>query len=222
MKIRLCACLMVLALAVYAGQSLASVGIWKDPEMKYAFSFPASWQPQFVERGHLRYVVRAPKGSGVAECKVHARKDGRFVMHPFYDLPDVTREYINRDFFAQQFSEYHNVEIKKSGYGGIGDAMAIHAVMDFVTEFDGEPHHMRGIVFATLYHDLEYVIHCYSSVDEYERWQPLLRSIVASTEFDKRYHELPIGDYRNFLADAGLRLPVEQSLEQFGPGTDAR
>jgi hypothetical protein len=63
----------------------------------------------------------------------------------------------------------------------------------------------RGLMFASLYHDKAYIVDCSAEESVYEKWRPAFMGVVKSVDFEKVVHELPSGNYRNFMAGPASR-----------------
>lgn len=187
----------------------ASTYVWKDDVNGFSFSFPDSWTVQTEEGPSTRIRIAGPLKEDAATCRVKSAQDGRLKIYPKHLMTQAVKETLGPDFWEGEIAEFNNAQITSyrapAGMGDKGDATAIKAAY---TQNDGTQNlNMYSASIASIYGDTRYVMSCASRADQYSKYAPLFATIMASVDFDARYHPFATGYYRDFLADPQLLLP---------------
>lgn len=202
--ILLSAFLLVLSLAPSAR---ADYIVWKDSRTGASLSWPDTWRVVSNADGNDVVTIMAPAGRGHAACRLRANTDRRYNIYPMKYSWAVQRVAYNEDFWKKYLNEYKNAELWRVSDGaGLGRGFATYAIADFNSAIQGPEMNRRALMFATLYNGKAYVLECSSHKDAFDRWKKLFLSIAGSVDFEKGPHELPSGNYYNFMQDPRMEF----------------
>ena len=188
----------ILALPVVAH---ADVFVWKNVDKDISLSFPDRWG--IVNNHHEDEILRiaAPAVTGVGEdakCRVRARDDSRFKMHPVSHDDELQRTRYGFEFwedYSTEFKHYHLNHVQNNA--GLGRGHASFA--DITFESHEHPKMLRrGIAFASLYQNQVHIIECSAEANSYDKWYPMFVGIIKSVDFKSR-QPFKHGFYRNFF-----------------------
>jgi hypothetical protein len=202
MKLRL---LPLLALLVLPLPAKADYFVWNDPKSGMSLTFPDMWQRQNNLRPDTIMTVMAPSENDQPVCKVDVRDDKRFVIYPVRYSDPIQKVAVSLPFWKNYLGHYDDYTLDGVYDGaGLGRGFASYALASYTQRFGTTMQTRRAIMFASLYHDKMYVIECSSLNHAYEQWAADFRGVIKSVDFKKANHELPTGEYANFLREAEL------------------
>lgn len=200
-----CLGFMALMLAFTVQKSAnAEVFVWKDDEFEIDLVYPDLWREQLNGNPDVRIEILAPQAQDLARCKVYAKEDKRYMMYPqkynkrvnsiVFDMDGVRQHYIEKDTLSV---------IKRDDYAGIGKADAVFAEVRFVDHSRPVAIPMQGIMFATLYGDLNFVFECEAVAKNFEYWRPVFMNMAKSIDFPLWQDVHPHGLYPYNITEEG-------------------
>ena len=202
MKLRF---LPLIAVLFFAAPAKADYFVWKDPETGLSVTFPDTWKVQSNVRPDTILTVMAPSDHDQPVCKIDVTPDKRYTIFPARYGDAVQRVAVSTPFWKSYLASYDNYHIDHVYDGaGLGRWFASYALASYAQHFGTVMQTRRAIMFASLYNDKLYTIECSSLNHAYERWALDFKGIIKSVDFKKAYHELPHGEYANFLKNSEL------------------
>ena len=145
--------------------------------------------------------LAGPGEPDFAMCRVRVREDRRFLIYPRKFADSIQKVGYSRDFWNKYLGEYDDVYVDDFREPtGLGKGFGSFTEATYTTA-EGTIMRKRGLMFASLYHDKAYIVDCSAEESVYEKWRPAFMGVVKSVDFEKVVHELPSGNYRNFMAD---------------------
>lgn len=179
--------------------------LWKHPETGMTLSIPDTWKTQNNLNPDTVFTAAGPSDNGQPLCRVDVREDKRFTIYPARYGDAVQKIAVSRPFWQSYLAQYDSYTIDRVQDGaGLGRWFASYALASYSRHFGTTLQTRRAIMFASLYNDKLYVVECSALNHAYDRWGYVFRGIIKSVDFKKAYHELPTGEYANFLQDAEL------------------
>lgn len=181
---------------------------WIDPDFGIEMSFPDTWMRQHTSGERKRLHVMEETGADFAQCKVIAERDGRFEIYPANYLEDIVKRELDGQFWTEHLINYDNPRINYlAEEGGLGRGYATYIDFTYQQDVKGRPLPMRGLAYATIYHDMRVVVECVSVANRFEKWQPIFVGVVKSVDFDPKFHPQIHGEYRNVFRDYPVFIP---------------
>ncbi|HEU4839293.1 MAG TPA: hypothetical protein VFS88_07785 [Micavibrio sp.] len=200
MILRLFIFIVVLALPSVAK---ADYFVWQDEKTGLSITFPDTWKMQNNAGDHTILTVRGPSGTEQPVCMVDAIPDKRYTIFPARYGDEVQKVAVSRPFWEKYLARYNEYRLGTVVDGaGLGRWFASYALASYSRNFGTVLQSRQAIMFASLYRDTLYVVECSALAHGYKNWEPDFRGIIKSVDFKKAYHELPTGEYENFLKDA--------------------
>lgn len=194
----------VFAVLVVPALARADYFLWQDSRTGLTASFPDTWAIQNNQTSHDILTVALPSGDDRAVCKISAVPDARFMIYPNRFRSDIQQIHFSKDFWYEQTAKYQNIKVHNFTDGaGLGKAFASTAVITYVTPPDEVPEARAALVSGGQYYDQTYTVECSSAAASYGTYADAFQSFVKSIDMKKAYHELGVGNYRNFLRDWG-------------------
>lgn len=192
----------------------ADYSIWRDVDTGLSLSFPDTWQQTNNANPDDIVTIMAPSGRAHASCSIKARADGRYLVYPPRFSDEIQKFDFSEAFWERYLGAYdhHVINIVYDG-AGLGRGFASYADASYRSEVPGPYMRRRGLMFATLYNDTQYILDCSSHADAFDKWKPLFLSIAKSVDFRPAHSQTVGGNYRNFLKDPYMLFAI--------PGTDA-
>jgi hypothetical protein len=202
---RLNAFIVLSVFCVLPSAARADYYLWRDADSGLTISFPDTWKVQNNAKPDDIITVMGPSDNDQPVCKVTVHDDRRYVIFPPEYGRDVQKVAVSTPFWKQYLGEYDGYDLNRVyDGGGLGRWHASYALASYKAHLGTVMQTRRAIMFASLYNDKLYILECSSLNHAYEAWAPMFQSIVKSVDFKKAYHELPIGEYANFLKGADL------------------
>jgi hypothetical protein len=202
MMLRLFIFIAVLALPTIAK---ADYFLWQDDKTGLSMTFPDTWKMQNNAAADTIMTVGGPSDTAQPVCRIDARSDKRYVIFPVEYNDAVQKVAVSKPFWDKYLSQYDGYSLGGVyDNAGLGKGNASFAVASYKTSLGTVLQSRRAIMFASLYGDKLYVVECSALAHGYDRWEMDFRGIIKSIDFKKHYHELPTGEYANFLKDAEL------------------
>lgn len=194
-------------IVVLAMPSLAKADyfLWQDDKTGLTMSFPDTWKMQNNANVNTILTIGGPSDNGQPVCRVDVRPDKRFMIFPVRYNDAVQKVAVSKPFWEKYLGQYDGFDLGGVyDNAGLGRGNASYAVAAYKSHLGNVMQQRRAVMFASLYGDKLYVVECSSLAHEYERWEMDFRGIIRSIDFKKYYHELPTGEYANFLKDAEM------------------
>ncbi len=202
MKLRL---LPLIAALVIATPAKADYFDWKDEKSGLTITFPDTWKRVSNAAPDTIMTIIAPSDNDQPVCKVNVSEDKRYTIFPAEYGDAVQRVAVSKPFWEKYLGAYDDYEIGSVHDGaGLGRWFASYALASYTQRFGTVMQSRRAIMFASLYNDKLYVVECSALAHAYERWALDFKGVIKSVDFKKAYHELPTGEYANFLNEAEL------------------
>jgi len=177
--------------------------VWKDEKTGLAITFPDTWKMQNNVGDNTILTVMGSSHNDQPVCKVDVKDDKRFTIYPAHYGPDVQKVAVSVPFWQQYLAQYDKYTLGNVYDGvGLGRWYASYAVAGYTRHFGSVMQSRRAVMYASLYRDKLYVIECSALDHAYEAWQNDFRGIIKSVDFKKAYHEVPTGEYADFLHEA--------------------
>lgn len=198
---------LILATVVLCAPSLARADyfVWQDVKTGLSLSYPDTWEMKNNTNPTTIATIMGPSGpnNGQPVCKVSTMEDRRYTMYPAEYGDAVQKVAVSMPFWKEYLARYDDYTIG-SVYNGasLGRWFASYALASYNVRFGTAYQARRGVMYASLYGPTMYVVECSALEHDYERWDADFRGIIKSIDFKKAYHELPSGEYANFLDEA--------------------
>jgi hypothetical protein len=202
MMLRLFIFVVVLALPSVAK---ADYFLWQDEKTGLSITFPDTWKMQNNAGDNTILTVMGSSENEQPVCKVDALADRRYTIFPARYGEEVQKVAVSRPFWDKYLAQYNEHRLGTVVDGsGLGRWFASYALASYSRHFGTALQARQGIMFASLYRDTLYVVECSSLAHGYQNWESDFKGIIKSVDFKKAYHELPTGEYENFLKDAEM------------------
>lgn len=202
MMLRLFIFVVVLAMPTLAK---ADYFVWQDDKTGLTLTFPDTWKLQNNANPDTIATIAGPSDNAQPVCRVDARDDKRYMIFPVRYNDAVQKVAVSKPFWDKYLSQYDGYTL--GGVyddAGLGKGNASYAVASYKSTLGTVMQDRRAVMFASLYGNKLYVVECSALAHGYDRWEMDFRGIIRSIDFKKFYHELPTGEYANFLKDAEL------------------
>lgn len=178
---------------------------WEHEKTGLTMTFPDTWKIQNNAAADTIMTIGGPSDLDQPVCRVDASADKRYVIFPARYNNAVQNVAVSKPFWEKYLGQY-------SGYAlggvydnaGLGKGHASYALATYRGSLGSVLQDRRAIMFASIYGGTLYVVECSALAHGYERWEMDFRGIIKSVDFKKHYHELPTGEYANFLKDAEM------------------
>lgn len=168
-----------------------------------SMTFPDTWKVQPNRRPGDKLTVMAPSDFDQPLCTLSTMEDRRYTIFPVDYGRDVQQAAVSVDFWHTYLNRYSGHKIGKVVDGaGLGRWHASYATAAYTQMFGSVLQQRKALMFASLYNDTLYILECSSLAHAYDDWVFPFQSIIKSVDFKKAYHELPTGEYANFLSKA--------------------
>ncbi len=179
---------------------------WQDEKTGLTITFPDTWKMMNNANPDTILTVAGPSGDNDQPmCRVDVRNDGRYTLFPARYGDAVQKVAVSMPFWEKYLGQYDGFTLGRVHDGSsLGRWWGSFALASYQKHFGTVLQARRAIMFASLYNDKLYVLECSSLAHGYERWEANFRGIIKSVDFKKAYHELPTGDYANFLDEAEM------------------
>lgn len=202
MMLRLFIFIVVLAMPTLAR---ADYFVWQDDKTGLTLTFPDTWKLQNNANPDTIATIAGPSDNAQPVCRVDARDDKRYMIFPVRYNDAVQKVAVSKPFWDKYLSQYDGYTL--GGVyddAGLGKGNASYAVASYKSTLGTVMQDRRAVMFASLYGNTLYVVECSALAHGYDRWEMDFRGIIRSIDFKKFYHELPTGEYANFLKDAEM------------------
>ncbi len=196
---------LVLFASVLPGTAKADYFVWQDEKTGVSVTFPDTWKVQNNAGPDTVLTIQAPSKNDQPVCKIDVSPDRRYVIFPPRYGDDVQKVAVSKPFWQSYMAQYDDYYLNNVYDGaGLGRWFASYATATYSRHFGTVMQQRRGLMFASLYNDKLFIIECSALNHAYERWAADFQSVIKSVDFKKAYHELPTGEYANFLKEADL------------------
>lgn len=202
--------------AVISGTARADYVVWMDAKTRATVSYPDSWKQMNNQQPDDLITLSVPSGEDEAVCRLRANEDRRFLIYPVRFGDEVRDINFTDEFWTNYTSSYDQVNIiRKENNAGLGRGFASMTLISYVSPPDEPMKERGGIMAVTNYHDKVYVAECSSSIVSYKKYHAAFLAFFKSINFKKSYHELAVGDYRNFLSEWGtIDVPFPNAVSR--------
>lgn len=220
MKILRLSAFAILALTLFAGAAKADYAVWTDAKTGLTVSFPDTWAQINNQIPIDVITLSVPSGEAAATCKVSAQEDRRFLIYPNKYRADIRDKNFAINFWEKYAARYSSVNlIRYSDNAGLGQGFSSMALVSFLVPPDNpetsDYQDRGGIMAVTNYGDKVYVAECSSALPNYSLYHVQFMDFFKSISFKKYYHELVVGDYRNFLNTMGtIDVPFPNAVSR--------
>lgn len=187
-----------------ATSARADYFLWRDPDSGLTITFPDTWKRITGNAADDVLTIMAPSDGADPVCKVKIRDDRRYVIFPPSLGGAIQKTALSTPFWEsymeQEYIDYRLARVHDGA--GLGRWFASYALASYSTQSGTAYQIRRGIMFASLYNDKVYILECSALDHAFDDWRYAFQSIVKSVDFKQAYHELPTGDYADFLKNA--------------------
>lgn len=176
--------------------------VWQDEKSGLSVTFPDTWKMQNNVHPDTVLTVMGASPNDQPVCRIDVREDKRYTIFPPRYGDAVQEVAVSTPFWNRYLQQYDSYNIENVyDNAGLGRWHASYALASYTRRFGSVIQQRRAIMFASLYNDTMFMIECSALNDGYERWALDFQSVIKSVDFEKAYHEIPTGDYANFLED---------------------
>lgn len=220
MKILRMTMLAAVAMTAFIGTAKADYGVWTDAKTGMTISFPDTWKQINNQWPNDVITFSLPSGDANATCKISSQQDKRFLIYPNKYRADIRDKNFAMNFWEKYATQYNSVKmVRYADNAGLGQGFSSMALVSFLTppnNPDGSDAQDRGGLMAvTNYADKVYVAECSSYLPAYGTYHVQFMDFFKSISFKKYYHELVVGDYRNFLNTMGtIDVPFPNAVSR--------
>lgn len=220
MKILRMTMLAAVAMTAFIGTAKADYGVWTDAKTGMTISFPDTWKQINNQWPNDVITFSLPSGDANATCKISSQQDKRFLIYPNKYRADIRDKNFAMNFWEKYATQYNSVKmVRYADNAGLGQGFSSMALVSFLTppnNPDGSDAQDRGGLMAvTNYADKVYVAECSSYLPAYGNYHVQFMDFFKSISFKKYYHELVVGDYRNFLNTMGtIDVPFPNAVSR--------
>lgn len=195
--------LILAAVLVLPTAAKADYFVWQHAKTGLTITFPDTWKMQNNAGDNTILTIAGSSYSEQPQCKVEVRDDGRYTIYPARYGSAVQKEAVSVPFWKQYLAQYDQYNLGHVYDGaGLGRWFASYALASYSRKFGTVEQGRRAVMYASLYNDKLYVIECSALDYGYDRWAQNFRGIIKSVDFKKTYHEVPTGEYADFLNEA--------------------
>lgn len=188
--------------------------VWQDEKTGLSLTFPDTWKVGTNVNPDTILTVFGPSETGQPMCRIDVRDDRRYTMFPARYGDAIQQVAVSRPFWEKFLAQYDKYELGNVyDKAGLGRWHASFALAGYSKRFGTVLQSRSAIMFASLYGPKLYIVECSSLAHEYDRWELDFRGIIKSIDFEKAFHELPTGEYANFLKDAEMYFWAPQGPE---------
>lgn len=208
------------ALLAFIEPAKADYGVWTDAKTGLTISFPDTWKQVNNELPTDVITFSVPSGDAEASCKISSEEDKRFLIYPTKYRADIRDKNFAMNFWEKYATHYDAVKmIRYADNAGLGQGFSSMALVSFLTPMTSpeasDSVDRGGIMAVTNYGDKVYVANCSVSLPFYGHYHVQFMDFFKSISFKKYYHELAVGDYRNFLNTMGtIDVPFPNAVSR--------
>lgn len=195
---------LISALLLFPVTAKADYFFWQDEKTGLSITFPDTWKMQNNAGDNTILTIMGSSANDQPVCKVDAVPDKRYTIFPARYGDEVQKVAVSRPFWEKYLAQYSN-EYRLGNVvdgAGLGRWFASYAVASYSRNFGTVLQARQAIMFASLYRDTLYVVECSALAHGYSNWENDFKGVIKSVDFKKAYHELPTGEYENFLKNA--------------------
>ncbi len=186
--------------SLFSMSAFAKSYVWTDPDFEFTVAYPDMWKAQGGLSASEKLEVLAPDAH--TSCLLEAFEDRRYVIYPrTFDVKILAEEF-NWSYWEDVTANYDDRFFYFDKQTGLDKAEARYTLLDYKIDEANK----RGFVFATIYDDLQFLVRCESSLQQYEYFLPQFMKLVKSIEFKPAYAETKSGYYRNFLGEKDKKV----------------
>ena len=206
----------IVGLATLGGGAVrAEVFVWQDPETKIMLSYPDRWLQLSNQKPDDILTIAGRGENEHASCRLRVNDDRRYKIFPRKYDANVQHIAMSRDFwqaYLQEFDEASLLRVQDDAGMSVGYSSVAEA--SFVTTA-GPKVAKRAFMAASLYNGKAYVLECSAEEQAFAKWLPAFRSVLKSVSIRPIIEAYPTGHYRDFLADAPLKIYGERPVDTY-------
>lgn len=200
--------ILILSFCFVSAAVKAEITVWQDDKFGVEIAFPDGWMDQVTKNNSEILKILAPAGENGAHCTLNAEQDERFEIFPAQYLKDIVKRELSEPYWYNYFANHDEVKLNYlAEEGGMGRGFATYVDYNYLARKNNKRYMMRGVAYATIYHDMRVTIACASENHAYGKWYPIFSGIVKSVDFDPEFHGRAWGEYRNFFRDYPIFIP---------------
>lgn len=208
------------ALTAFGGSAKADYGVWTDAKTGLTVTFPDTWKQVNNETSEDVISFSVPSADANATCKISAAEDRRFLIYPNKYRADIRDKNFAMNFWEKYAANYNSVNmIRYADNAGLGQGFASMALVSYLTPPTSvnanDSTDRGGIMAVSNYGDKVYIANCSVALPSYGQYHVQFMDFFKSISFKKYYHELVVGDYRNFLNEMGtIDVPFPNAVSR--------
>lgn len=193
----------LLLVILFPSVAKADYYVWQDPKTGMSLTMPDTWKRQNNVNPDTLFTAAGPSNVDQPMCRVDVMDDKRYTIFPARYGDAIQKVAVSTEFWRAYMRHYDSYTVERIYDGaGLGRWFASYALASYVRMDGTVLEQRRAIMFASLYNDKLYVVECSALNHAYEKWAADFRGIIKSVDFKKAYHEVPTGEYQNFLNNA--------------------
>ncbi len=197
----------LLGACLTAGTAHADYFVWRDVKTGLSLSFPDTWHRVSNADHNDILTIMPPSGRAQASCRVRGWEDGRHLIYPQRFNSAIQKIDFSLSFWDNYLQEYDNHQIyNMQDSAGLGRGYAGYAIAGYQSPVPGPFMDRKALMSAALYNGEVYVLECSAHADAFDQWKGRFLSIAHSIDFNKAYHELYVGNYRDFMDDPRIQF----------------
>lgn len=209
MKIFRFGLMVAVAFTAFTVPAKADYNVWTDAKTGATVTFPDTWKQNNNQLPIDLITLSVPSGDDKATCRLSAEEDKRFLIYPNQNRKDIRDLYFSGEFWNKYTAAYDNVNIiRQQDNAGLGQGFASMTLVSYTVplseQAEGVANERGGVMAVTHYYDKVYVAECSAYLANYGAYHTAFMDFFKSISFKKSYHELAVGDYRNFLSEWGI------------------
>jgi hypothetical protein len=210
----------VVAFSAFVIPAHADYNVWTDAKTGATVTFPDTWKQVNNELPIDLITLSVASGDDNATCRLRAEEDKRFMIYPIKYSKDIRDLYFSKDFWDKYTASYDDVKIiRQEDNAGLGQGFASMTLASYMVPAAdmsaSQPHDRGGLMAVTHYYDKVYVAECSSYLPSYGKYHAAFMGFFKSISFKKSYHELAVGDYRNFINKWGtIDVPFPNAVSR--------
>ncbi len=185
-----------LSLTSGVSASQADYFVWQDSVTGVNLSYPDTWRQGNNRAPDDLITLLAPNDDGgTPQCRVRARKDGRFGFYPVEFAADVQKVAYGREFWDVYLSSHDDVVVHDfKETTGLGRGFGSSVLSSYKTTYPVKGQQRSALLAVGLYNAKTYIFECSADTEVFNDWYPRFSSILKSLDTKKVNHELLQGE----------------------------
>jgi hypothetical protein len=188
---------------------------WQAPHTHLTWTYPDTWRQDSGQQPDDVVTILAPGENDYASCRMRMREDRRSLIYPRSFASEIQHRDASRAFWDDYIGEFDGAVINEfHDNGGLGKGFASWVDVTFNAPA-GSHVQKRGMMFATVYNDKNYIFECSSEQSVYSKWYHSFLSILKSVDFRSEYSANVNGNYRPFQDDGKWKIHGEKPIDLY-------